>query len=306
MLTRSNFVCFFVLSCVSVALLFRAAAAREFALRPGQAAVGRVSRVVAQPGETVADIARRFDLGFTEVMAANPDLDPDAVIAGARVTLPGFHLLPDGPHRGLVVNLAAQRLFYFPDPAHVVTFPIGVALAGHETPLGETTIVDKQRDPVWRPTATIRADQPWLPDAIGPGEANPLGTAALYLGWPAYLIHGTNRPDGIGRSGSYGCLSLYPEDIRMLYAAVPRGTPVRVLRQNVAAAWIDGRLVAQIYPNEEQGRRLQPISAVSRAVTADLRARLQGLAAAHHVTVDWAQVEAARWDRTGLPVHAAR
>ena len=282
------------------------ASAKPFALTANQAAIGAVSATVARPGETVADVARRFDLGFTEVMAANPALDPEAVIAGEKVVLPAFHILPDAPRRGIVVNLAAQRLFYFPSPDRVLTFPVGVALAGHETPQGATSIVAKQRDPTWRPTATIRAEQPWLPAVMAPGPGSPLGSAALYLGWPAYLIHGTNRPDGIGRAGSYGCLSLYPEDIRALFEAVPVGTPVRVIRQDVAAAWSNGRLIAQIYPNEEQGAGLRPVREVSTRVTANLRARLSRLAAAHRVPVDWARVDAARWDRSGLPVIAAR
>jgi L,D-transpeptidase ErfK/SrfK len=282
------------------------AGARTFPLVPTQTAVGAVASTVARPGETVADVARRFDLGFTEVMAANPDLDPEAEISGARVALPAFHILPDGPRRGIVVNLAAQRLFYFPTPDRVLTFPIAVALAGHETPLGETTIVNKQRDPEWRPTPTIRADQPWLPAVVGPGPSNPLGRAALYLGWPTYLIHGTNRPDAIGRSGSYGCMSLYPEDIRVLFDAVPVGTSVRVVRQDTAAIWSGGHLVAQIYPNEEQGVDLRNVIDVSARVTAALHARLNSLATAHRVLVDWKTVEAARWDRSGLPVTASR
>ncbi len=282
------------------------AGAKTFALTPSQTAIGAVSSAVARSGETVSDLARRFDLGFTEVMAANPDLDPDAPIGGRTVILPAFHILPEGPRQGIVVNLAAQRLFYFPSATRVVTFPVGVALAGHETPQGATTVVDKQREPTWRPTPTIRADQPWLPASVGPGPQNPLGAAALYLGWPAYLIHGTNRPDGIGRSGSYGCLSLYPEDIRALFDAVPVGTPVRVVRQDVAAAWSNGRLVAQVYPNEEQGAGLRSLGDVSQRVTADLRARLKRLAALRRVEVDWATVDAARWDRSGLPVTAGR
>src|SRR5262249_15269214 len=133
-----------------------------------------------------------------------------------------------------------------------------------------------------------------------------LGEAALYLAWRSYLIHGTNRPDGVGRSGSYGCLTLYPEDIRVLFDAVAVGTSVRVLRQDTAAVWENRRLLVQIYPNEEQGRFLHPVASVTQAVTADLQARVRVLAKAHMVQVNWPAVDAARWDRTGLPVPVGR
>ncbi len=146
-----------------------------------------------------------------------------------------------------------------------MTYPVAVALAGHETPLGVTSIVAKKLNPTWYPPITIRADQPWLPDAVGPGPDNRSAPRALYLGWPTYLVHGTNRPEGIGRSGSYGCIGLYPEDITALFRAVPVGTTVRVLRQDVGVTWRDGHLIAQIYPNEEQGRALMPVALVSYA-----------------------------------------
>ena len=283
------------------ALSGTAADAREYVLGAGQVAVGSVIHMTARPGDTVAALARRFDLGFTEVMAANPELDPEGPIAGADVVLPAFHILPDAPRTGIVVNLAAQRLFYFAGD-RVITFPVGVALAGHETPLGVTQIVDKQRDPVWRPTPTIRADQPWLAEIVPPGPRNPLGAAALYLGWPAYLIHGTNMPEGIGRSGSYGCLSLYPEDIASLFRIVPVGTQVRTVRQDVAVAWAKGALIAQIYPNEEQGRALIPASTVSRTITAQLRSKVASEARRRKVAPDLKALETARWERSGLPV----
>lgn len=294
---------------LSCPLLAGGADAREYRLAPGQVAIGSVIHATARNGDTVATIARRHDLGFTEVMAANPQLDPEGPISGADVTLPAFHILPDAPRTGIVVNLAAQRLFYFTRDSggdRVITLPVGVALAGHETPMGVTQIVDKQRDPVWRPTPTIRADQPWLGDSVPPGPRNPLGSAALYLGWPAYLIHGTNMPEGIGRSGSYGCLSLYPEDIVSLFRIVPVGTQVRTVRQDVAVAWVKGALTAQIYPNEEQGRALIPASTVSRTITTELRAKVAREARRRKVSPDLKALDIARWERSGLPIRLTR
>lgn len=52
-----------------------------------------------------------------------------------------------------------------------------------------------------------------------------LGTHRLNLG-DGYSIHGTNRPETIGRSVSHGCVRLRNEDIARLYETVPLGTPV--------------------------------------------------------------------------------
>src|SRR5690606_29607209 len=151
---------------------------------------------------------------------------------------------PDAPRDGIVVNLAELRFYYFrrKGEPRFLTRPIGIGREGFTTPLGQTTVVRKAKDPVWRPTAATRADRPDLPAAVPPGPDNPMGAYALYLGWPTYAMHGTNQPWGVGRRVSRGCIRLYPEDIEALYPLVPVGTRVTVVDQPLKVGWHMGEL----------------------------------------------------------------
>ena len=166
--------------------------------------VGVLQLTHARHEDTLADIARRFNLGFDEVARANPGVDPWLPGEGTRIVLPTQFVLPDAPHEGLVINVAALRVFYFPkaakgEPRTVMTFPIGIGKVGWATPIGTTKIVSKRKDPYWTPPASVRKEHAEegdiLPARVPPGPDNPLGAFAMNLGWPSYLIHGTNsRP----------------------------------------------------------------------------------------------------------------
>jgi L,D-transpeptidase ErfK/SrfK len=156
------------------------------------------------------------------------------------VVLPTRFLLPDAPREGIVLNIAAKRLFYYPpavdgEPRVVETYPIGVGREDWATPTGATTVVARTRDPVWFVPASIRKEHEEmgdpLPAQVPPGPDNPLGSRVLQLGLPGYLIHGTNKPAGVGMRVSHGCVRLYPEDIEVLYDQVPVGTPVAIVNQ---------------------------------------------------------------------------
>ena len=123
-------------------------------------------------------------------------------------------MLPDAPRRGIVINLAELRLYYFPNGGEPLSFPIGIGREGWETPLGRTRIVRKTVHPVWIPTNSEHEERPELPQSVAPGPDNPMGDYALYLGWGGYAIHGTNRPSSVGQRGSHGCIRLYPEDMQ--------------------------------------------------------------------------------------------
>ena len=202
--------------------------------------IGRMYFTRVQNEETLRDIARAYDLGYDDIAAANPGVDPWTPEEGERVILPLAHVLPDAPREGIVINLAARRLFYFPpaaegEPQQVVTHPIGIGREGWSTPLGKTEVAQKQVSPPWTVPASIRreraAEGDPLPAVVPPGPDNPLGSHALRLGWSSILIHGTNKPAGIGMRVSHGCIQLYPEDIVTLYADVAVGTPVTVVDQ---------------------------------------------------------------------------
>lgn len=207
---------------------------------PGSRLVGRVGISRTHEAETLLDIARRFDVGYNEIIAANPGVDPWLPGTGTKVVVPRRFLLPPPPWIGLVVNLAEMRLYYFPPAARgqhleVVTHPIGIGREGWETPLGRFKVVDKLVHPGWTmPEAmaeTLAAQGEKPQRYIPPGPDNPLGDYALRLDAPGILIHGTNHPYGIGLRISHGCLRMYPEDIASLFRRVGRGTPVRIIDQ---------------------------------------------------------------------------
>ena len=80
------------------------------------------------------------------------------------------------------------------------------------------------KNPAWYPPQSVRdehaADGDPLPRIVPPGPENPLGTRALRLGLPGYLIHGTNRPAGVGMRVSHGCVRMFPEDIEFLFERI--------------------------------------------------------------------------------------
>lgn len=288
-------------------MLGRPAVADEFSLQPGQAAVGRVRDYVIRRGDTLMSIARKFDIGYTELLAANPGFnDPWDPGVGRHLTIPGAFILPSAPHTGIVINLAERRLYYFPPGGDTVeTFPVGIGVVGRTTPLSTTRIVAKEVDPTWYPPPSIRAERPELPAAVEPGPDNPLGKYALRLGWKNYLIHDTNKPDGVGRNVSHGCIHLYPEDIERLFNEVSVGTQVRVVEQPVAAAWIDDKLYVEAHPDKQQADEIDMGERVSRSMPAGLRETVTAAAGANAGAVDWRKADAAGMQRSGLPVEVA-
>jgi L,D-transpeptidase ErfK/SrfK len=207
---------------------------------PDQSVVGEPQVVFTRQSDTLSDLARAYGLGYDELVAANPGVDPWLPGDNTPVLLPTQLVLPDVPREGIVLNIASKRLFYFPAMPEgakqvVKTYPIGIGRVGWETPLGMTTVVAKARDPHWYVPASVRRehaemDNP-LPSVVPPGPDNPLGHRVLQLEMPGYLIHGTNQPYGVGMRVSHGCVRLYPENIELLYELVEVGEPVALVNQ---------------------------------------------------------------------------
>lgn len=278
--------------------------ANRFRLDADTQVVGRLEYTRVRGEETLLDIARAHDLGYEDIIAANPGVDPWLPVRGERVLLPLAHVLPDAPHEDIVINLAARRLFYYLPaesgaPAEVITHPIGIGREGWSTPLGRTRIAEKRAAPAWTVPASIRREHAAkgdpLPAVVPPGPDNPLGSHALRLGWPSILIHGTNKPAGIGMRVSHGCIQLYPEDIAPLFEAVPEGTRVRVVDQPYLAGFDAGGLVLEAHAAASPG------GAGARARDAIERA-LRGREAGAAPRVDWALVRDLVREQRGLPL----
>jgi len=130
----------------------------------------------------------------------------------------------------IVCDTRSRALHYWSGDASIYKlYPTSVPLTEEMTRRGFTEIVRKQVGPSWTPTANMRARDPSLPEFMPPGPGNPLGTHAMYLTWPAYLIHGTHDTRKIGRPSSSGCIGLYNEQVEELFALVEIGTQVRLI-----------------------------------------------------------------------------
>jgi L,D-transpeptidase ErfK/SrfK len=214
--------------------------------------IGTMKTYTVKEGESLIEIARKFDLGYNSIESANPHLDPFVPGTGVKVRIPALWILPDTtPYDGIVINLAEMRLYYFMKKGEtVMTFPIGIGREGFDTPPGTFKIVQKTVNPSWHVPKSIKLEKPELPDVVPPGPDNPLGTHALRLSSGFVLIHGTNRPWGVGRRVSHGCIRLYPEDIPKLFSLVSTGTKVMIVQQPVKAGVRDKRVYIEVHKEE--------------------------------------------------------
>jgi len=227
---------------------------------------GDVETITAFGEDTLPDLARRYGLGYEEILRANPGVDTWLPGEGTPIVIPGQRLLPPGPREGIVVNLPEHRLYYFPkvkkgETPQVITYPVSIGKMDWSTPLGRTKVVDKRKDPLWYPPESVRKEHEErgdpLPAVVKAGPDNPLGAYAMRLDIHpgAYLIHGTNNPIAVGMAITHGCIRMYPEDIEALFPLVPVGTPVWLVNEPVKVARVDGQVWLEVHPPvDDQGQ----------------------------------------------------
>jgi len=213
------------------------AASGAFPLDSGNTSIiGKSSTLILKNDETLIELARAYDTGYNEIVDANRDIDPWVPGKGAKVVLPTSWLLPELIDNGIIINLAEMRLYYFfavQESRYVKTYPLGIGRQGFNTPTGNYKITFKTKNPVWKIPEASRLANPDLPLYMPPGPENPLGGIWLQLSIDTYGIHGTNRPYGIGRRVSQGCIRLYPEDIKDLYSYVTPETVVKIIDEPI-------------------------------------------------------------------------
>jgi L,D-transpeptidase ErfK/SrfK len=284
---------------------------RHLELTKGQELIGETQLIFARYENTFSAIGRQYNLGYEEMRSANPGVDQWLPGDGTPIYLPTQSILPEAPREGIVVNVPAMRLYFFTsetDPAdktrkieRVTTHPIGVGAEGWATPIGEAKVTGKARDPVWYVPASVRKEHAErgdpLPSVVKAGPDNPLGKFALTLSIPSYLIHGTNKPAGVGMRSSHGCIRLYPEDIEELFGRVAKGTPVRLVNQPVLAGWRDGQLYLEVHP---------PLAEEQRDLAAEadlaLEKALKRAPAGSASAIDRAAVQRIVSERRGIPL----
>jgi L,D-transpeptidase ErfK/SrfK len=285
------------------------AAADQFALPVEGDAIGEVLTSEATASDTLIDIARRHGLGYEEITNANPGVDAWLPGAGTAVVVPKRRLLPMAPRSGIVINLPEHRLYWYPPAAAgetpvVWTFPVSIGKMDWKTPLGTTRIVAKVKDPTWTPPKSVREEHAKngdiLPVVVPAGPDNPLGRYAMRLGIPggSYLIHGTNRPAGVGMQVTHGCMRLYPEDIEKLFGLVAVNTPVLIVNQPYKWGWQDGELLIEVHPPLKE-------DAVEAPTLTDLTRLLVQATQSQPLPIDWISAERVWREARGIPTAVA-
>lgn len=269
------------------------AAADTFQIN-GSDVVGQAFYVKARGQDTLLDIGRHNGFGYDDMKYANPAVDMWVPGDGTDVLLPARYVLPNAPRDGIILNLAEKRLYFFPGNGEVITYAVSIGRDGLDTPLGTWAVIRKDKDPTWTPTPQHHADRakegrPPLPAVVPAGPDNPLGAYALRLSAPSILIHGTNKPWGLGMEVSRGCIRMYPEDIERLFPVVGVKTPVHIVEQPYKLGFSGSDLYLEVHRDPE----VQPES-LSQVIP-------PRVAEAPGVFVDWDEVRRAVEENTGLP-----
>lgn len=276
-------------------------AAHEFQLSKNQEIVGSIATIHTRVNDTLSDIARHFGLGYNDISIANPSIQPWTPKANSRVILPLRFILPDSPRKGIVLNLANMRMFYYSkkQPLKLYTYPVGIGRQGWNTPMGLTHVVDKKANPSWVVPESILREHAQkgspLPKIVRSGPENPLGYFAMHLGFPGYLIHGTNKPYGIGMQVSHGCVQLYPEDIKDLFTKATIGMEVRIIHQPYLVAQENNMIYLEAHepldrwlPNKNQLKK-------------QILKKIKKIASQGNLLVDWSKVNLVLDRSDGIP-----
>lgn len=303
--TRSirSFLAVFIAICFVSIVWSTPSAALIFPLPPaGTDVVGQVQITQALPGDSFSSIGRRFDVGYFQLVEANPGINPDQVPAGTIVVVPSKFVLPPVPRKGIVISLAELRLYYYPPNSNeVITYPVGIGRQGWSSPLGITKVVEKTVNPVWVVPDSIKQDRAkqgvFLPASVPPGPDNPLGGYRMRLGIEnqTYLIHGTNDYTGVGRRSSSGCVRMLPEDVEELFQKVTVGTQVNIVNNAYKAGWSQGKLYLEAHePLQEQQLNGDPLIATMKQV-------VQNAIKTHSGVVYWNKAEQVASSQNGVP-----
>ncbi len=128
------------------------------------------------------------------------------------------------PARRIVVSIPDRKLAVLEGERVVRIFETAVGAPKSPSPVGIYQIVNSIADPTWYTKGKI----------VPPGKSNPLGTRWLGLSRKGYGIHGTNRPDSIGRNASHGCIRMRNREIEELFRMVAIGDQVELYDQRTA------------------------------------------------------------------------
>ncbi len=281
------------------------ASAETYTIKTGSNLIGANQIIQAQKGNTLTQLAQQYDMGYQEILEANPHMSHNQLKPGQTVVIPSAYILPH-IHQGIVVNTAELRLYYFiPKQNKVMTFPVALGRSGWRTPLATTRVTKKTKDPEWKVPASIRTHTfitkgKRLPKVMPAGPDNPLGHYALYLALHGYLIHGNNQPSSIGRMVSSGCIRMYNEDVKQLYKAVADGTTVHLVHTPYKVGWKGDQLYfeAQV--------PVYNINEKNSATALDYTSLIKQAISGKHVKVNWKKAKEIAYQHQGVPMMIGR
>jgi L,D-transpeptidase ErfK/SrfK len=283
-------------------LLATSASARTFDINGD--VVGELVLGSSLQADTLSDLARVYDQGYLEMRWANPNIDPWLPGEETEIMVPSMYILPSAPRQGIVVNVPEMRLYYFAEvkgsePRQVATHPISIGRQQWTTPHGATKITAKVKDPNWYPPESIRAEHAAagdpLPKIVPAGPDNPLGAFKMRLGFPGYLIHGTNKPSGIGMRVTHGCVRMYPKDVEQIFNSVKVGTPVHIVNQPYKVGIAHDKVYLEVHPHLVEDRD------IFRDQFSHVVELIVNKTASYEVHLDWTALQNAIREKDGIP-----
>lgn len=292
-----------LLGCVFVSQSF----ALVFSLPPPEnSVVGEIKIVQSKKGDDLFTIARRYEMGYDDVVAANKKLATRGWFkAGTPVVIPSIFILPDAPRVGIVINLPEKRLYFYPKNENIVmTEPIAVGIYGWPTPLLDGYILEKMKNPTWHIPESIQIERELEgkePVAhIPPGPDNPLGEYAMRLSNRVILIHSTIAANSIGRRSSHGCIRMYPEDAEQLFYSISANEPVRIINQPFKTGWKDRQLYLEIHPTfiENRGTIHERVEYAFNLI--------MNATNGNKSSVNWAKVKTTLITQSGIPADISK
>lgn len=208
--------------------------------------IGSPQHHMTKKGEDLLDVARHYDLGWTEIGAMYRQWDPFLPPPNLNILIPTMWIVPAGRSAQIVVNTGEMRLYYFVNNGtQVYTYPIGMGVLDYKTPTGNFHVNQKKVNPDWHIPKQLQKKYEMAVMPAGPD--NPMGAFKLGLNWGDYGIHGCNLPWAVGRLVSHGCTRLYPEDIKKLFAMVPMGTKVEYIYEPAKIGFKNGRVFLSVH-----------------------------------------------------------
>jgi len=275
--------------------------ALDFSLpQEGSDVVGKTQMTTIEKGDNFSTIGRRYNVGYYELIEANPGISPDTPQMGSEIVIPTQYILPKTYREDIVVNLAEMRIYYYPKNSQEVhTYPIAIGREGWETPEGTQRITELRKDPTWYVPKTVREarakDGVFFPDKVLPGPENPLGKFAIRMNYSTFLIHGTNDSSTIGRRETAGCLRMFPEDVKDLFYKVKVGMKVHVINEPYKVGMKDNKLYLEAHEpilddDLNYGDDLTPMMDKVTKINQDTR-----------LEIDWNKAMAIAAEKSGVP-----